>query len=156
MAAIVAIALIAQLALWRARARLRLRLAIPIVAVWALLLVVFTVAYPALDPGKSPRPIAEAAAALTPEGSSIGLVGDVQMAGGLVYYGRRHIEALDDAASIERFLAAGGRVIVVEEKKRERVDTVTPVAVRFRAREGSRAVLVVTAGSGDRAPAEGN
>jgi hypothetical protein len=112
--------------------------------VWALLLVVFTVVYPALDPGKSPRPIAEAAAALTPEGESIGLVGDVQMAGGLVYYGHRHVEPLDEAASIERFLAAGGRAIVVEEKKRERVDAVTPVDVWFRARDGSRAVLVVT------------
>jgi hypothetical protein len=60
---------------------LRLRLAMPVVAVWAFLLVLFTVVYPALDLGKSPRPIAEAAAALTPEGGSIGLVGDVQMAG---------------------------------------------------------------------------
>ena len=123
----------------RARAACGCALAMPVVAVWAFLLVLFTVVYPALDPGKSPRPIAEAAAALTPEGGSIGLVGDVQMAGGLVYYGRRHVEALDDAASIERFLAAGGRAIVVEEKKRERVDAVTPVDVRFRAREGSRA-----------------
>lgn len=141
---IVGVALIAQLALWRSRARLRLRLAVPVVAMWALLLVVFTVVYPALDPEKSPRPIAEAAAALTPEGESIGLVGDEQMAGGLVYYGHRHIATLDDAASIEAFVAAGGRAIVIEEKKRERVDAVTPVEVRFRAREGKRAVLVVT------------
>jgi 4-amino-4-deoxy-L-arabinose transferase-like glycosyltransferase len=152
-AVIVAATGIAQLTLWRVRARLRLRLAMPVVAVWAFLLVLFTVVYPALDPGKSPRPIAEAAAALTPEGGSIGLVGDVQMAGGLVYYGHRHVEALDEAASIERFLAAGGRAIVVEEKKRERVDAVTPVDVRFRAREGSRAVLVVTPRSKDRASA---
>ncbi len=144
MVTVVGVAAIAQLTLWRARARLRLRLAVPVVAMWALLLVIFTVVYPALDPEKSPLPIAEAAAALTPDGESIGLVGDVQMAGGLVYYGHRHVEALDDAASIERFLAAGGRTIVVEEKKRERVDAVVPVEVRFRAREGSRAVLVVT------------
>jgi len=141
---IVGVAAVAQLTLWRARARLRLRLAVPVVAMWALLLVIFTVVYPALDSEKSPLPIAEAAAALTPDGESIGLLGDVQMAGGLVYYGHRHVEALDDAASIERFLAAGGRAIVVEEKKRERVDAVTPVEVKFRAREGSRAVLVVT------------
>ncbi len=144
MVTIVGVAVVAQLTFWRSRARLRLRLAVPVVAVWALLLVVFTVVYPALDPEKSPRPIAEAAAALTPEGESIGLVGDEQMAGGLVYYGHRHVEALDDAASIERFIAAGGKAIVIEEKKRERVDVVTPVTVRFRAREGSRAVLVVT------------
>ena len=141
---IVGVAATAQLTLWRARTRLRVRLAVPIVAVWALLLVIFTVVYPALDPEKSPRPIAEAAAELTPEGESIGLLGDVQMAGGLVYYGHRHVEELDDTESIERFLAAGGRAIVVEEKKRERVDAVAPVEVRFRARDGSRAVLVVT------------
>ena len=142
--AIVGVAVVAQLMLWRARARLRLRLAIPVIAVWALLLVIFTVAYPAFDPEKSPRPIAEAAAALTPAGESIGLIGDIQMAGGLVYYGNRHIATLEDSEDIRRFLAAGGRAIVVEEKKRERIDAVAPVEVRFRAREGSRAVLVVT------------
>ena len=141
---IVATAGIAQLALWRARARLRLRLAIPVIAVWALLLVIFTVAYPAFDPEKSPRVIAEAAAELTPEGESIGLIGSVQMAGGLVYYGDRHIATLDDSEDIRRFLADGGRAIVVEEKKRERIDVVAPVEVRFRARSGRRAVLVVT------------
>ena len=141
---IVGLAVIAQLTLWRARVHLRMRLAVPVVAMWALLLVVFTVVFPALDPGKSPRPIAEAAAALTPDGESIGLVGDEQMAGGLVYYGHRHVEALDDAASIARFIGAGGRAIVIEEKKRERIDAVTPVDVQFRAREGDRAVLVVT------------
>jgi hypothetical protein len=142
--ATVGVALIAQLLLWRARAPLRLRLAIPVVAVWALLLVIFCVAYPAFDPEKSPKPIAEAAAALTPEGQSIGLIGDIQMAGGLVYYGNRHIATLENAKDIRRFLAAGGRAIVVEERKRERIDAVTPVDVRFRARDGSRAVLVVT------------
>jgi 4-amino-4-deoxy-L-arabinose transferase-like glycosyltransferase len=141
--AIVAAAVLAQLALWRARARLRLRLAIPVIAVWALLLVIFSVAYPAFDPEKSPRAIAEAAAALTPEGEPIGLVGSVQMAGGLVYYGDRRIASLRDSDDIERFLADGGRAIVVEEKKRDRVDAVAPVEVRFRARSGRRAVLVV-------------
>jgi 4-amino-4-deoxy-L-arabinose transferase-like glycosyltransferase len=140
----VGVAFLAQLALWRARARLRLRLAVPVAAVWALLLVIFCVAYPAFDPEKSPRPIAEAAAALTPEGESIGLIGDIQMAGGLVYYADRHIEALKDAEDIRRFLAAGGRAIVVEERKRDRIDAVTPVEVIFRARDGRRAVLVVT------------
>lgn len=141
---IVGVAVIAQLSLWRARARLRLRLAIPVIAVWALLLVIFTVAYPARDAEKSPRTIAEAAAALTPEDGAIGLVGSAQMTGGLVYYGDRRIAPLHDADDIRRFLESGGRAIVVEEKKRARVEEVTQVAVRFRAREGKRAVLVVT------------
>jgi 4-amino-4-deoxy-L-arabinose transferase-like glycosyltransferase len=140
---IVGAGVIAQLALWRARARLRLRLAIPVIAVWALLLVIFGVAYPAFDPEKSPRSIAEAAAELTPEGEAIGLVGSIQMAGGIVYYADRRVAALRDAEDIERFLADGGQAIVVEEKKRARVDAVAPVEVRFRARSGRRAVLVV-------------
>lgn len=141
---IVGAALVAQLSLWRARARLRLRLAVPVAAVWATLLVVFTVVYPARDPDKSPRAIAEAAAQLTPPDRAIGLVGDAQMAGGLAYYGARRIALLRGADDVSRFFANGGRAVVVAEKKRERVDAAAPVSVHFRAREGRRAVLVLT------------
>jgi 4-amino-4-deoxy-L-arabinose transferase-like glycosyltransferase len=141
--AIVGAAVIAQLALWRARARLRMRLAVPVIAAGAIQLVLFTVADPARDPQKSPRPIAEAAARVTPPDGRIGLVGDAALAGGLAYYGDRRIALLRDAADIERFFAAGGAALVVAEKKRERVDAVTQTRVLFRAREGSRALLVL-------------
>jgi 4-amino-4-deoxy-L-arabinose transferase-like glycosyltransferase len=94
--AIVAFALGAQIALGRARARLRLRIAIPVAAVYALQLLVFTVAFPALDPQKSPRAVAEAAAALTPPGERVGLLGDAALTGGLVYYGGRRVAPLQD------------------------------------------------------------
>lgn len=141
--AIVGLAALAQVALARARARLRARLAVPVIAAWAILMVVFQGAYPALDADKSPRAIAEAAAALTAPGRKIGLVGDPQMAGGLVYYGARRVDLLDNPHDIARFIAAGGRAIVVAEKKRDRVDRVMPSRVHFRAREGRRAVLVL-------------
>jgi hypothetical protein len=106
-------------------------------------MVVFQLVYPARDADKSPRPIAEAAASLTAPERSIGLVGDAQMAGGLVYYGGRRVDLLDNPHDVARFIAAGGRAIVVAEKKRDRVDRVMPTRVHFRAREGRRAVLVL-------------
>jgi hypothetical protein len=65
------------------------------------------------------------------------------MAGGLAYYGRRRIALLRSDEDVTRFVAAGGRALVVAEKKRDRVEHVVPVRVAFRAREGRRAVLVL-------------
>lgn len=134
---------LAQLVLARARARLRARIAVPVVAAWAVLMVIFQLVYPARDADKSPRPIAEAAAAITRTGLPIGLVGDAQMAGGLAYYGGRRVDVLENPHDIARFIAAGGRAIVVAEKKRDRVDRVMPTRVRLRVREGRRAMLVL-------------
>jgi len=141
---IVLAALGASVALARMRAPLRLQIGVPVAALWALQGVLFTVALPARDPEKSPRALAEAAAAWTPAGASIGLVGDRALVGGLVYYGGRHVAYLGDRAHIERFVREGGAALVVAEKKRARVEEVTPIEVRFRAREGRRALLVVT------------
>lgn len=140
---IVGAAALAQVALWRARARLRMRLAIPVLAVGAIELVVFTVVDPARDGAKSPRAIAEAAAVATPADGAIGLVGDAAMAGGLAYYGGRRIALLESREEIAHFIASGGGAVVVAEKKRDRVEAVTPTRVLLRAREGSRAVLVL-------------
>ena len=134
----------ASVVLARIGAPLRLRLGVPIAALWALELVAFTIAFPARDLEKSPRALAEAAAAWTPPGASIGLVGDRALVGGLVYYGRRQVRYLGDRAHIDRFVREGGGALVVAEKKLARVEEVAPVEVRFRAREGRRALLVVT------------
>lgn len=141
---IVGIAAMAQVGLARARARLRARLAVPVIAAWAILMVLFQLVYPARDADKSPRSIAEAAASLTAPNLPIGLVGDGQMVGGLVYYGARRVDVLERPHDVARFIAAGGRAIVVAEKKRDRVDRVMPTRVHFRAREGRRTVLVLT------------
>jgi hypothetical protein len=50
---------------------------------------------------------------------------------------------LDDAEGIERFVREGGQVLVVAEPRLERVRRATAVEVRFRARSGNRALLVV-------------
>jgi 4-amino-4-deoxy-L-arabinose transferase-like glycosyltransferase len=121
------------------------RLAIPVVGAWAVLLAVFLVLYPALDAGRSPRPIAVAAAAATPADEAVGLVSDRAMLGGLVYYGGRRVVPLRSASSIRSFLDAGGRTLVVKERKLERVTALTPVREVGRARAGRRAVVVVRA-----------
>jgi hypothetical protein len=65
------------------------------------------------------------------------------MAGGLAYYGGRRVELLRGGDDVARFVASGGRALVVAEKKRERVESAVPVRVVFRARSGRRAVLVL-------------
>jgi 4-amino-4-deoxy-L-arabinose transferase-like glycosyltransferase len=135
---------VAAAALARGGAPLGARLAVPVAMAFALEGVLFTVTWPARDPEKSPRAVAEAAAALTPEGGAIGLVGDRALTGGIAYYGARRVAFLDSAPEIERFFAGGGRAVVVQARKLERVAAVAPVDVAFRAREGRRQLVVAT------------
>jgi len=121
------------------------RLAIPVVCVYCIELAAFQLLYPALDASRSPRAIAAAAAAATPEGDPIGLVSDPAMIGGLAYYGGRRVAPLRSPASIRAFLDAGGRTFVLKERKLERVSALTPVEVVGRSRTGRRAVVVVVA-----------
>jgi 4-amino-4-deoxy-L-arabinose transferase-like glycosyltransferase len=116
-----------------------------VVAAFALAeLLVFSLLFPALDPEKSPRPIAQAAASLTPPGERFGVTRGTQV-GGLAYYGGRRIAELDSPEAIRRFLAEGGRVIVKEERKLRGLEALTPVHVHFRARHGRRTLVVVRA-----------
>jgi hypothetical protein len=107
-------------------------------------LAAFLLLYPTLDPGKSPRPVALAAAGLTEPARPVGLLGDRALAGGLVYYGGRPVTLLSTPESVERFVAEGGAAIVVQARKLPRVEAVVPVRVEARFREGRRALLVVS------------
>jgi len=142
--AIIAATLSAVWAAARARAPIGARLAIPVAMVFAVEVVLFQIIWPARDPQKSPRAIAEAAAALTPEGGAIGLVGDRALTGGLVYYGGRSVTPLRSRADIARFFESGGAAVVVQARKLDRVEAAVPVEVRFRAREGHRQLVVAT------------
>lgn len=149
--AVAALGAVAATALGRARAPLGARLAVPVAMVFAFELVLFQVTWPARDPEKSPRAIAEAAAALTPPGEAIGLVGDRPLVGGLAYYGERRVALLDSGEDVARFFASGGRAVVVQARKLDRIEAVAPIEVVFRAREGRRALVVAT----PRPPSEG-
>jgi 4-amino-4-deoxy-L-arabinose transferase-like glycosyltransferase len=122
------------------------RTSVAVAAAWAVELAAFQILYPALDGMRSPRPIAVAAAGVTPEGAPIGLVSDRAMAGGLLYYGGRPVVPLRSPESIRKFLDGGGRTFVVKQRKLERVTAHTPVREVSRSRAGRRAVLVVVAG----------
>jgi 4-amino-4-deoxy-L-arabinose transferase-like glycosyltransferase len=128
------------------------RLGIAVAAVLGVELAAFLLLYPALNPGKSSRPVALAAARLTDPARPVGLLGDRALAGGLVYYGERRVTLLSTPESVERFVAAGGRAIVVQERKLARVEAVVPVRVEARFREGRRALLVVSPAGAASAP----
>jgi hypothetical protein len=106
-------------------------------------LLVFTCLFPALDPEKSPRSVALAAAELSGPGGSIGVTRST-LVGALAYYGQRRVSVLETPEAIAGFLAAGGRVIVTEARNLDRLEAVVPVEIRFRVREGRRALVVVT------------
>lgn len=133
---------------WVVSSRLRTgafrRIGLVAATVWAFELAIFQLLYPALDPSRSARPIAESAAAVTPAGERIGLVSNRAMIGGLVHYGGRQVTELGSAKSIAAFLAEGGRTVVVKARKRDRVDAIRPMEVVGRARHGRREILVLT------------
>ena len=138
----------AGVTMWVVTSRLRTgafrRIGLVAATVWAFELAIFQLLYPALDPGRSPRPIAEAAAAATPPGERVGLVSDRALVGGLVHYGGRAIAELKSPESIETFFREGGRTIVVKARKRDRVDAIAPMEVVGRARSGRREILVLS------------
>jgi 4-amino-4-deoxy-L-arabinose transferase-like glycosyltransferase len=123
---------------WRRRA------ALAVAGVALAEALVFTLVFPALDAVKSPRPVAQAAAALTRPDEPVGVTRGT-LVGALVYYGGRRVAELREPPMIPAFLAAGGRVIVTEAHDLHRLEAVADVEVRFRAREGRRALVVVTA-----------
>jgi 4-amino-4-deoxy-L-arabinose transferase-like glycosyltransferase len=118
-------------------------------AVVALELALFTLALPALDPQKSPRPVAQTAARLAAPGEPIGLAFKGSLLGGLVYYADRPVARLDDRGAVARFVAGGGRVIVLPAARLIELAQVVPVTVRARARRGARALLVVAAAAAE-------
>jgi 4-amino-4-deoxy-L-arabinose transferase-like glycosyltransferase len=128
------------------------RIGVMVAGVLAVELAVFHVLLPAQQAAKSPRPIAEAAAAATRPGERIGLVGDAQKLAGLAYYGGRRITTLDTPDDVRRFLADGGRVFVGRSRKFDRVEAVTPFEIVATLRGDDREWLVARAPS-ETAPA---
>ena len=146
---LVAAALLAALA-WRMLARRGARLAAPLAVGVATLaaveLAAFDLLLPAFESEKSPRPIAEAAAALVPDGERIGLFGHTAMLGGLNFYGHRRVDLREDAAGLRAYLDGGGRVIATRAKHRGRLESLEPLDEVARFRSGRRAyVLLVPA-----------
>jgi 4-amino-4-deoxy-L-arabinose transferase-like glycosyltransferase len=112
-------------------------------AVFALEWLLFVGYLPALNPEKSPKPIAEAAATHSQPHEPIALFKKRALVGGLNYYAGRRVVELDNPADTGAFLALGGRVIVVPAKYLEAVAEAAPLEILNRARSGAREILVV-------------
>lgn len=156
-AAAVIAALAAGAALWRGaaiRGKGALgQLAAALVATFAVELSIFTLLFPALDAQKSPRPLALAAAALSPPGTPIGVVEQSPVVGGIAYYSHRPVAEVAYADDLRGFFDGGGRVAVIREQAFERVHGEQYAEIRARVRSGKRATLVVTPRTSIRGPA---
>jgi 4-amino-4-deoxy-L-arabinose transferase-like glycosyltransferase len=145
-AALLTIALAAAAAtraLARGGARRAAPLAVALAAVAAVELAVFALLLPAFEPEKSPRPIAEAAAARVPEGEAIGLFGHTAMLGGLNFYGHRRVALHRDVAGLRAYLEGGGRVIATRARHLDRLGELGPVEEVARFRSGRRAYVLL-------------
>ncbi|MCP3986063.1 MAG: phospholipid carrier-dependent glycosyltransferase, partial [bacterium] len=143
---------VAWIVLTRNRAPLLAHAVVTLATVFAVELAIFALLYPALDPIRSPRPVALAAAAVTPPGKAIGLVGDRALAGGLKYYAERRIDTLRSPEDIAAFLEDGGTTLVIKRRKLERIEAVTQVEIVGTARTGRREIVVVVPSRGATVP----
>jgi 4-amino-4-deoxy-L-arabinose transferase-like glycosyltransferase len=89
------------------------RFALAILIVASIELAAFTLALPQLDNEKSPRPIAEAAAAAGKGREPIGVYGMTPLEGGLAYYGARSLVSLRDEPQLQSFLSEGGKLVIL-------------------------------------------
>jgi hypothetical protein len=119
---VIVLAVLAWIVLIRARSSALRFVSVPIGLAYGALFATFAVLFPAIDPLRSVRPIAEAAAARTPEGRAIGLYDEHNLVGGLAYYasGDHPILELATPADVAAFFRSGGRVVVARGRKLER------------------------------------
>ncbi|MCA9509262.1 MAG: hypothetical protein KC560_01070, partial [Myxococcales bacterium] len=85
--------------------------------------------WPALDPLRSPRPIAEAALALARPGERIGVFAHPPLTPGLAYYARGSTDLfvdLPDRDAVVAFLARGNAVVVSRERRLPRLEPLPP------------------------------
>jgi 4-amino-4-deoxy-L-arabinose transferase-like glycosyltransferase len=118
------------------------RLAVAVLVVAALELAVFTLVLPRLSQEKSPRPIAEAAAARTAAAEAIGVYGLRPLEGAIVYYGGRPVASLADESELRAYLAEGGRIVILRARDLEALRRDLPLAERASFRSGARRLVL--------------
>jgi len=144
---VVGICAVVALVRWRFAAlahRSSARLLCTVVAVFCVELATFSLLYPALDPEKSPRPIAEAAARLGAPDASIATYGEHALAGGIAYYSGRPVVAAETPGALRRYVASNGRAIVLGERRLAEARSVIPLTVVSTSRSGRRRLLLCT------------
>jgi hypothetical protein len=136
--AITAASAIAWWRLGRVQAPALRRVGVMVAAIFAVELWMFQLVYPSIEG------IARAAAARVPPGGSVGALSGPPLVAALRYYGGKPVELLESAASVRSFLARGGRVIVAQAGKLDKVRSVAPMRITERAWSGDRTLFVLT------------
>lgn len=102
-----------------------------------------TLYLPPRDATRSIRAAAEAAAAVAPTGSAVGVVRNGALVGGVRYYAGRPVEPIGSTNGLRRFLSSGGAVVVTESRYLAEIESVAPTRVAFRQELDGDEVLVV-------------
>jgi 4-amino-4-deoxy-L-arabinose transferase-like glycosyltransferase len=98
---------------------------------------------PRLDPSHSIRAAAVAAAAFAPDGTSIGLLRNGSMVGGIAYYSGRPVLPVGGERGVERFVAAGGRALILETPHLPAIEKRLRPRIVFRQEVDEDEILVV-------------
>ena len=114
-----------------------------IATVLAVEWVAFAIAYPAFDAEKSPRPIAVAAASVTPEGRPIAVFDHRELVGGIRYYADRPIVHAATPQDVAHYFASGGTGLIIKARKLPWLDSQGPFETLARSRSGRRELLLV-------------
>jgi 4-amino-4-deoxy-L-arabinose transferase-like glycosyltransferase len=133
------------------RRRLR-RLAGAVAAVAVLELVGFLFVLPRLDAEKSPRPIAQSIARRTQPEEAVALFGLRPLEGAIPYYGDRSVRSIASAAEAERFLAEGGRLILMRASELDRIGEALDLVAVERFRTGRRELVLARRSDGEPPP----
>ncbi|MFP8873596.1 MAG: phospholipid carrier-dependent glycosyltransferase, partial [Myxococcota bacterium] len=113
--------------------------------VFAIEWLLFSVALPVFDLEKSPRPIAERASEITPEGAPIGVYQLRPLVGGIAYYGSRAVVEIPDVASLREFVDHGGGAILLRASHLDSVQREVPVRAVTSRRSGKRRIVIAVA-----------
>ena len=102
-----------------------------------------TLYLPTRDAAHSIRRAAEAAAAVAPPGSAVGLVRNGALVGGLSYYAGRPVEPIGSTKGLRDFVEAGGTVVVTESRYLPEIESVARARLVFRHEIEGAEVLVL-------------
>ncbi len=105
--------------------------------------ILFRQIYPAIDPQKSPRPIAQLVHRVTAPAERVGVFRHSAFAGGLEYYAQRRVVVLESARDVEQFRDSGARIVVVRESDLDALTSAVPHRVVGAGRNGRRRLLVI-------------
>jgi 4-amino-4-deoxy-L-arabinose transferase-like glycosyltransferase len=148
LAASCALALVVYAGLARVQAGPAARLPGWFAALVAVYGCVFWLAYPAFDPQKSPRPVAQAALARSGPEAPIGIFDQRALTLAIAYYSGRTVRHFMEPEEAVQFAAQPGRALIVRASRLSQLGPDDALQIHARLREGRRELLIVTARPG--------